>query len=176
VGRAPIPAFTGSAPMSSVITGFQRMVDAVIRAMIIGLMFVMTVIVFAQIFFRYVFNVPLGWSEELARFAFVWVSFMGASALMRVREHINVTVFIDIMPARLRAACVLIANLCAIVCIYFFLVGGIDLTRNEWGQLAPALQIPMGWVYLAIPVAAALMGIWVTLQTIEAAQTLIRGT
>lgn len=161
--------------MSSLVAGFQRVVDGVIRWMIIGLMFVMTVIVFAQIFFRYLFNVPLGWSEELARFAFVWVSFMGASALMRVREHINVTVFIDFMPPRLKAACVLAANLCAMLCVYFFLIGGIDLTRNEWRQLAPALQIPMGWAYIAIPVSAALMGIWVLLQTIESAQTLIRG-
>jgi TRAP-type C4-dicarboxylate transport system permease small subunit len=161
--------------MSSRIKGFQRIVDGVIRWIIIGLMFVMTIIVFAQIFFRYVFNVPLGWSEELARFAFVWVSFMGASALMRVKEHINVTVFIDFMPARARASCVLLANLCALICVYYFLVGGVSLTRNEWMQLAPALQIPMGWVYLAIPVAAALMGAWVILQTIESAQTLVRG-
>lgn len=161
--------------MSSILVGFQRVVDAVIRWIIIGLMFVMTVIVFAQIFFRYVFNIPLGWSEELARFAFVWVSFMGASALMRVREHINVTVFTDFMPERLKAACVLGANLCAMLCIYFFLIGGVDLTRNEWAQLAPALQIPMGWVYLAIPIAAALMGTWVLLQTIESALALVRG-
>jgi TRAP-type C4-dicarboxylate transport system permease small subunit len=161
--------------MSSLIAGFEQVVDAAIRWIIIGLMFVMTVIVFAQIFFRYLFNIPLGWSEELARFAFVWVSFMGASALMRVKEHINVTVFIDFMPARLKAACVLMANLCAMICVYFFLVGGVELTRNEWGQLAPALQIPMGWVYIAIPIAATLMGIWVLLQTIESAQALVRG-
>jgi TRAP-type C4-dicarboxylate transport system permease small subunit len=161
--------------MTSVIAGFQRIVDAVIRWVIIGLMFLMTVVVFAQIFFRYVFNVPLGWSEELARFAFVWVSFMGASALMRVREHINVTVFIDVMPKRLKASCALAANLCAMLCVYFFLVGGIELTRNEWGQLAPALQIPMGWVYLAIPIAASLMGVWVLLQTIESARAVVGG-
>jgi TRAP-type C4-dicarboxylate transport system permease small subunit len=159
--------------MSSLIAGFQRVVDAVIRWMIIGLMFVMTVVVFTQIFFRYVFNVPLGWSEELARFSFVWVSFLGASALMRVREHINVTVFIDFMPARLRAVCVLMANLCALICVYFFFVGGIELTRNEWGQLAPALQIQMGWVYMAIPIAATLMASWILLQTIESVQTLL---
>jgi TRAP-type C4-dicarboxylate transport system permease small subunit len=161
--------------MSSTIVGFQRIVDTVIRWMIIGLMCLMTIIVFAQIFFRYVFNIPLGWSEELARFAFVWVSFVGASALMRVKEHINVTVFTDLFPARLRTTCILAANICAMICIYFFLVGGIELTRNEWSQLAPALQIPMGWVYIAIPIAATLMGLWVLLQTIESAHALVRG-
>jgi C4-dicarboxylate transporter DctQ subunit len=161
--------------MSSLIEGAERLVETVIRWTIIGLMFLMTVIVFAQIFFRYVFNIPLGWSEELARFAFVWVSFIGASALMRVREHINVTVFIDIMPSRLKAACVLTANLCAMICVYFFLIGGIELTQNEWRQLAPALQIPMGWVYISIPIAASLMGIWIVLQTVQSAQILVKG-
>jgi len=75
----------------------------------------------------------------------------------------------------LRAACVLLANLCALICVYFFLIGGVELTRNEWRQLAPALQIHMGWVYLAIPVTATLMGAWMLLQTVESAQILVRG-
>jgi TRAP-type transport system small permease protein len=147
----------------------ERAIAVVVRWIVIVLMLVMTVTVFTQILFRYVFNIPLGWSEEMARFAFVWVSFIGASALMQVREHINVTVFTDRFPARLRAIATLLANLCALGCVYFFLVGGIDLTRNEWGQLAPAMQIPMGWVYVVIPISAALMALWIAVQTIETA-------
>jgi TRAP-type C4-dicarboxylate transport system permease small subunit len=147
----------------------ERTIARVVRWIVIFLMLVMTVTVFTQILFRYVFNIPLGWSEEMARFAFVWVSFIGASALMQVREHINVTVFTDLFPPRLRAAATLLANLCALLCVYFFLVGGIDLTRNEWGQLAPAMQIPMGWVYIVIPISAALMALWIAVQTIETA-------
>ena len=63
----------------------------------------------------------------------------------------------------------LLANLCALGCVYIFLVGGIDLTRNEWGQLSPAMQIPMGWMYVVIPIAAALMALWIAVQTIETA-------
>jgi len=135
--------------------------------MIIVLMLVMTFTVFVQIVFRYVFNTPLDWSEEIARFSFVWVSFLGASALMRVREHINVTVFTDNFPPALRRGCVFLANIVAIVCIYFFVVGGIALTRNEWSQLAPTTQIPMGWIYIAVPISAVLMGVWVLLQMFD---------
>ena len=78
------------------------------------------------------------------------------------------------MTARLRAACVLLANLCALICVYFFLIGGVELTQNEWRQLAPALQIPMGCVYLAIPIAATYWDVG-ALQTIESAQILVRG-
>ena len=153
--------------MRSALTAAERAVNGVIRWLIIALMLVMTVTVFVQIVFRYIFNAPLDWSEEIARFSFVWVSFFGASALMRVREHINVTVFTDNFPPRLRALAILLANLCALICIYFFLVGGLALTYNEWRQLAPTTQIQMGWVYVAIPISAGLMGIWVLIQTVD---------
>jgi len=155
--------------MRNFLSAIRGAVDRVIRWIIIVLMLFMTVTVSLQIVFRYVLNVPLGWSEEVARFSFVWVSFFGASALMRVREHINVTVFVERFPPRLRAAAVLVANLCGLLCVYFFLIGGIALTTNEWRQLAPATQVPMGWIYLVIPVSAGLMAIWMAIHTIEAA-------
>jgi TRAP-type C4-dicarboxylate transport system permease small subunit len=158
--------------MRDLLAAAERAVNGVVRWVVIVLMLVMTVTVSLQIVFRYVFNIPLGWSEEMARFSFVWVSFFGASALMRVREHINVTVFVDNFPPRLKAVCILLANLCALICVYFFLVGGIALTTNEWAQLAPAMQIPMGWVYVVIPISAVLMAIWIVIQTIESALTL----
>ena len=161
--------------MRKALVAAERAVNGMVRWVVIVLMLVMTVTVFLQIVFRYVFNIPLGWSEEMARFSFVWVSFFGASALMRVREHVNVTVFVDNFPPRLRAVCVLIANLCALIFAYYFVVGGIALTTNEWAQLAPAMQIPMGWVYVVIPISATLMAIWIALQTIEAFGTLLGG-
>jgi TRAP-type transport system small permease protein len=161
--------------MGNVFSAAERAIEALVRWIVIVLMLVMTVTVCLQITFRYVFNIPLGWSEELARFSFVWVSFFGASALMRVREHVNVTVFVDNFPPRLRAVCVLLANLCALVFAYYFVVGGLSLTTNEWAQLAPAMQIPMGWVYVVIPISASLMAIWIGLQTIEAFGKLLGG-
>ncbi len=161
--------------MRALLRSGQRAIDAAVRWLIIALMVVMTVTVSMQILFRYVFNVPLGWSEEAARFAFVWVSFFGAAALLRVREHINVAVFTERFPSRLRAACLFVANLCGLLCVGFFLIGGIDLTRNEWQQLAPAMQIPMGWVYLALPVSATLMAVWGVMHAIESLVALVRG-
>ncbi|MFB3816883.1 MAG: TRAP transporter small permease [Candidatus Methylomirabilales bacterium] len=155
--------------MTHLLAQARRGIELLVRWAVILLMLAMTVLVFTQIVLRYVFNMPLGWSEELARFAFVWVSFLGASALMQMREHINVTVFLERFPPRLRAACLFAASLGALLCIYFFLAGGIALTVNEWRQLAPATELPMGWIYLVIPLSAALMGLWVLLQTVEAA-------
>ncbi|MBI2455387.1 MAG: TRAP transporter large permease subunit, partial [candidate division NC10 bacterium] len=73
--------------MRNVLSAIQRAIDGMVRWLVIVLMLVMTLAVSAQILFRYVFNIPLGWSEEMARFAFVWVSFIGASALMRAHHQ-----------------------------------------------------------------------------------------
>ena len=61
----------------------------------------------------------------------------------------------------------LLANVCALLCVYFFLAGGIALTYHEWRQLAPATEIRMGWVYLVIPVTSFLMAVWVVIQIID---------
>jgi TRAP-type C4-dicarboxylate transport system permease small subunit len=171
----PILNLRRGAGMKDVLATLQRVLQGLVRWIVIVLMGIMTVLVSAQIISRYVFNFPLGWTEEMARFSFVWVSFLGASALMQVREHINVTVFVDAFPPRLRTLCSFLANCCGLICIYFFCIGGIALTTNEWRQLAPATEVPMGWIYVVIPVSAALMGTWVLLQTIESAQELIKG-
>jgi TRAP-type C4-dicarboxylate transport system permease small subunit len=162
--------------MQGALAAAQRAIDRLVRWIVIVLMGIMTVLVSVQIVSRYVFNFPLGWSEEMARFAFAWVSFLGASALMRMREHINVTIFLHRFPPRVQTACVFLADLCGLVCIYFFLIGGIALTTNEWRQLAPATEIPMGWVYLVIPVSAGLMAVWMVLQTVESALRLWGGS
>jgi TRAP-type transport system small permease protein len=161
--------------MRDFVVTLRRTLEGIVRWIVIVLMGIMTVLVTVQIVSRYVFNFPLGWTEEMARFAFVWVSFLGASALMQVREHINVTIFVDTFPRRLCVLCRFLADCCGLICIYFFLIGGIALTSNEWRQLAPATEVPMGWIYLVIPASAALMGTWMLLQTIESAQALIKG-
>lgn len=175
VAPGPILNLRRGAGMKDVLATLQRVLQGLVRWIVIVLMGIMTVLVSAQIISRYVFNFPLGWTEEMARFSFVWVSFLGASALMQVREHINVTVFVDVFPPRLRTLCGFLANCCGLICIYFFFIGGIALTTNEWQQLAPATEVPMGWIYVVIPASAALMGTWVLLQTIESARALVKG-
>ena len=135
-------------------------VNAIVRWIVILFMFAMTSMVFMQVVMRYVFNAPIGWAEELPRFAFVGLSFFGAAVLVRQQNHIRVTVFSDRFPSAAHWAAVFISHIAALICIGFFLKGGVEITTDEWRQLAPASQFPMGWVYMVIPVSAALMLIY----------------
>jgi TRAP-type C4-dicarboxylate transport system permease small subunit len=138
----------------------DRWLSGAVRWVVIAMMMVMTGVVFSQVLARYFFNSSLSWSEEIARFAFVWLSFLGAAMLVRRDEHIRVTLLVNALPTPLWAVARALQYAGVLICLYFFVSGGFSLTGAEWAQLAPATQIPMGWVYLIIPVASGLMLLW----------------
>ena len=146
--------------MTHILIKLDQLLTAAVRWTVIAMMAVMTTVVFSQVLARYLFNASLSWSEEMARFAFVWLSFMGAAILVRRDEHIRVTMLADMLPDRYWGFARALEYLGVLTCLYFFVIGGLSLTSAEWSQLAPATQIPMGWVYLIIPVASLLMLLW----------------
>lgn len=146
--------------MVNVLISLDRWLTGAVRWVVIVMMAVMTTVVFSQVLARYFFNFSLSWSEEIARFAFVWLSFLGAAILVRRDEHIRVTMLVDALPTPLWAVARALQYVGVLICLYFFVSGGFSLTEAEWSQLAPATQIPMGWIYLIIPVASGLMLLW----------------
>ena len=161
--------------MLKFLSAVDRAAEGILRWTVIVLMVAMTFAVFLQVVFRYALDAPLGWSEEFARFVFVWLTFMGAASLTRLGQHIRVDAFHLMMPSTARVVVTILGDLGALLCVFFFLIGGIGITRSEWIQLAPAMQIEMGWIYLAIPVAAALMTVWIVADMVRTILTAVRG-
>jgi TRAP-type C4-dicarboxylate transport system permease small subunit len=117
----------------------------------------MVVIVFAQVFWRYVLSASIFWSEELARYLMIWGSMFAAGVCLRRGAHMAVRFVHDLLPTPHRKATALIVY----ALIFFFLsvvcIFGIDLVQRMWYQRSPTLRLPMGLVYIAIPLGAALM-------------------
>ena len=111
----------------------------------------------AQIVFRYVFVDPLSWSEETMRYATVWmVMLAGSSALFR-GEHMGISIFDNVRSQRVRNAIRwLVLSCIALFCSLLIWEGYIAAIQNI-EQLSPAVEIPMVFPYLAIPVGATLM-------------------
>lgn len=118
---------------------------------------VMTLTTLLQVVFRYALNDPLVWSEELARYLFVWVALVGAGAAVRTGGHFGLDLFYRKFPAAGRSGVAILIS--AIIAIFAgtLLLYGIRETSQASLQLAPSLQIRMHWAYAAIPVGAALM-------------------
>lgn len=122
-----------------------------------ALMVVMTIIIALQIVYRYLLDDPLFWSEEAARFIFVWIVFLGASTAVRDRAHVGIAFLVDKLPPRPRVALALAFHLFVLFFLGAIFHYGARATRNVWDQDALTIDISFGIVYLAIPVSAALM-------------------
>ena len=117
----------------------------------------MTLAVFLEILFRYVFHLPLFWTEEFARYCLVWSSLLGATIAFKRGEHIAVTFFLDRLPPRSRRVLGFAAELSVVAILAVILWGGIQLLSVTSRQLSPALRISMAIPYAALPIAAAIM-------------------
>lgn len=133
----------------------------------ITLFFSMLLLMFVQVFFRYVIHVSLAWSEELLRYLFIAVSFVGATVATRQRKHVEinfigtlVTIVVKTADGRRRFLLitdVIAQTLCTGFCIYLAHMMyryASDLARHS--QLSVAMEMPMWWLGMVIVVSLAL--------------------
>lgn len=132
-----------------------------------GMFAVVIVITFAQVVLRYAFKAPMFWAEELARYLFIWMSFTGATVAVALQAHTRIGFFVGLLPKSLQKAASVLVNL---LCISFLgIVGmkGISIVRVALSNRSPALGVPLGLVYLALPVNAAIMIAYLLVQIVH---------
>ncbi|KAF5048570.1 Sialic acid TRAP transporter small permease protein SiaQ [anaerobic digester metagenome] len=131
-------------------------------------MSVMLVIIFAQVVTRYLFNYTPEWSEELARFLFVWVVFLGSALIMGESGHLAVQFLPDKFKGTVFGTVLdVVINVCGYVFIGLLLTQGWKMTSIMTFQRAPGLDIPMSWVYVIIPVSCVLMLLYLFRETLR---------
>ncbi|MDI3538814.1 MAG: hypothetical protein PWQ41_30 [Bacillota bacterium] len=139
------------------LSNLSRKVEKVTEGLLYLLLLVMVITTFLQVFFRYVMFHSLPWSEEVSRYALVWLTFIGASYGLKRGIHVAVEVLVQALPPgpkrALKALGYLLMSLLGLV----LLVYGAKLVRVNMGQLSPSLHIPIGLIYAALPVGGLTM-------------------
>lgn len=170
--------------MKSLLKGLEKAETALVTVALIG----MTIAVFLQVFFRFAGGLDfyletkgvgegfvrsitgwlymtsldiLTWTEELARYFMVWTVFVGAALGARLGVHVGLEAVVNLFPAKVtRAVCLVVGFIslvfCLLLCYYSVSMVGQIAGR---GQLSPAMEIPMTWVYAAAPVGSLLMAV-----------------
>ncbi|WP_422124422.1 TRAP transporter small permease [Planococcus sp. X10-3] len=118
---------------------------------------VMVAVIFMQVVMRQLDN-SLSWTEELARYCFIWLVYIGISYGVKKDRHIKVDVMLLILKNKGKIILTIIANLLFIAFAIFVIRYGYDIAMQllSFGQKSPANQIPMGLIYLATPVGMGL--------------------
>ena len=116
----------------------------------------MAVMVFANVALRFLTDRSILWVEEASRYLMIWLTFAGAGLVLRHGGHIGIDTLQSAAPrhaARIRAA--IFGLLLAFFATMIWL--GVRYATLTWSQTTPVLQIPIGAVYLALPVGFALL-------------------
>ncbi|KCZ93375.1 TRAP transporter small permease [Hyphomonas johnsonii] len=117
----------------------------------------MTLILFWQVFARYVLNSSPAWTEQVAMVLTIWFVFLGAASGVHESFHIRIAEGVDSMSPAWERRVRLLANAITIAFGFSLVVWGSALVMRTWGNAVPALPITRGMVYLVIPVSGLLM-------------------
>ena len=133
-----------------------RLLNKSTEAFTMSLMFAMVLLVFFQVISRALFDSSFSWTTELARYMMIWVVFLGGGIAFQHAAHISIEALAEKLSNVWKKV---VQAFVAIACIAFFIiliVTGIEFSSASMTQTSPALQIPMGLVYLAIPISGVL--------------------
>jgi TRAP-type C4-dicarboxylate transport system permease small subunit len=118
---------------------------------------VMVVLVFCNVVLRAVFGGALTWADEVARMLFIWLTFVGASVGVVRGSHIGMDIVVQMVSPRVQRRMEILSTLLILLFLGVWGLYGLRLVVQNVDYLAPATGVPMGYVYLAGPVGAALM-------------------
>jgi TRAP-type C4-dicarboxylate transport system permease small subunit len=137
----------------------KKPVDRILAGFTITVMAMLVVCVVWQVFSRYVLAKPSTLTDEIARFSMIWVGLLGSAYAVGLRRHLS----IDLLTANLTGLRKLFNQLFVDLCVLIFSAtclvwGGSTLVLKvlETGQLSPALQWPMAYVYLVLPLSGVI--------------------
>ena len=123
-----------------------------------GLMLaIMAGTVFLQVVLRFLGRMDIDGLDEVPRYLFVWLVMIGAAAAMYRGEHTVLDYFINLLGARARAAVIALTNAVGIALFAYLIKLSLVLVPNAQLQISPGLQLPLGYVYAAIPIGSALL-------------------
>jgi TRAP-type C4-dicarboxylate transport system permease small subunit len=162
-------------PTQSIMQKFRRTIDKVLAWFLIGLMGVAVLNVLWQVLTRWVLQDPSSYTEELARYLLIWIGLLGAAYAAGQKLHLA----IDIVPTRLTGRARDGLEIAIEACIFLFalavmVVGGMRLVllTLRFDQVSAALGVPLGFVYLVIPLSGVLIMIYAVIEIIERGRAL----
>ncbi len=138
-----------------VISAFMRRLESVI-AVILALM---VVLVFGNVVLRYGFNSGITVSEEVSRYLFIWLTFVGAVVAVHERAHLGVDSLVRALPRKGKLACVVASDLLMLASVGLLFHGSWIQTQINMSTKSPVSEVPLALIYVAGLVASVMMGL-----------------
>jgi TRAP-type C4-dicarboxylate transport system permease small subunit len=121
----------------------------------------MVIMVFGNVVLRYGFNDSIIYSEELSRFFFIWITFLGAVVTMRDNAHLGLDSLVRKLSLRGKKVAFAISNLLMLMCCVLMFYGTFKQHGINASTRSPVTELPMSWVYGVAYIASVAMGLMI---------------
>ena len=141
--------------MRRLLTHFEEIVATMALAALL-------VVMSLQVISRYAFDSPFSWTDEVSRHLYIYMVFFGASAAIRDRSHVAVSMAVAYLPASARLVAALAMNALILAFLGVMIWAGWKLVQRNLDVPTVTLEIPLAIVYAVVPITAVSM-IWRTI-------------
>jgi len=138
----------------------KNIIDKSLEKILIAIMSILVIDVIWQVASRYLLSSPSSFTDELAGFLLIWVGILGAAYVAGQRQHLAIDLLVQKVSDSNKNRLYLLINLCvALFSVTVMIVGGswLVLTRFQFNVSSAALHIPLGYVYLVMPISGLLI-------------------
>ena len=129
--------------MMKIIHDIDKVINKILRFIVIIMLSVMSVVVFAQVLFRIV-HLSIPWSEELSKYLLIWSTFLGAAICIRKGSLVGLEFLKNSMSEEKQKILQTILNLIVCAMLLFLINVGFWSVRRVWFQITPVLKLSMG--------------------------------
>ena len=141
--------------MKKLIDGFFKLLEFLIVAML----FAMVVMVFGNVLMRYVFDTGITVSEEMSRYCFIWLTYLGAMVAMREGGHLGMDTLVKVLPVTGKKICLFLSEVLMLMCNGMFLWGTYQMHELQVTNISPVVGISMIWIYGMGYIVSVVMGV-----------------
>lgn len=138
---------------------FSLYIKKLLEICVAVMLAVMSCLVFWNVVLRYGFNTSFTMTEELSRFLFIWVIFLGAILAFMEDSHVNVAILSEKLSAKGRSLLSLSTDVIMLACCYLIFVGSYQQMIINWHNLSPISSIPTGISFLASVLMSVCVGL-----------------
>jgi|TARA_B110000090_G_scaffold192974_1_gene226866 TRAP-type C4-dicarboxylate transport system permease small subunit len=153
--------------MIATIRKIAQAVDIVARLASIFLVLAVLLIMSGQVFFRYVLNSSLQWSEEASIWAMIWMVFIGSVVVMRNWEHIYIPTVIRLFPLKIRIWLIVLSHVLVGIFLSVLVWYGWQVVTGSSNAFSHNIGVSSAWAKASVPLGAAMMMLMVIAELAE---------
>jgi len=131
-----------------------------LELLVVACLVAMVAMVFGNVVLRYGFNSGITISEEMSRYCFIWLTYIGAMVAMREGGHLGVDTLVKHLPLGGKKFCLFVSECLMLFCNVLFLMGTYEMHHLQVTNVSPVVGISMIWIYGIGYIVSVVMGIF----------------